>query len=78
MTVEEQQVVHEVLGIAVGIFLGLFFSDNGVVGSRNLEWIQGSLNVLSGLFHQYGLVANVTKSKAMKYHPGTLRSGMSD
>ena len=45
--------------------LGLLYSNYGVVGSRDPEWLQGELNVLISLFCRYGLVENVTKFKAM-------------
>ena len=38
--------------------------------------LQDALNVIIGLFQRYGLVANVTKYKAMTCQPGTLWSGM--
>ena len=65
MMVEDQLVSQEGMGLAVGRFLGLFYSKNGMVGSWDLEWFQGSLNVIIRLFHRYGLVVNVANSKAM-------------
>ena len=56
----------------------LSYADNVVVGSRYLEWLQGSLNVLIGLFRVYRLVENVTKSRAMTCQLGTLWSGMQE
>ena len=49
-----------------------------MVGLRDPEWLQGTLGVLIGLFRRYGLVANVENSKAITFHPGTLRSRMSE
>ena len=49
----------------VGRCLGLIYADDSVVELQDPEWLQGALNVLIGLFHLYGLVANVAKSKAM-------------
>ena len=74
--VEDQLVDQEQLGLAVWRCLGLFYSNNGVVGSRDPECPQGALNVLIGPFHRYGLVANVAKFKVMTCHPGTLQSWM--
>ena len=49
-----------------------------MVGSRDLEWIQGALNVLIRLFRWYRLLANVAKYKAMTCQMGTRWSGISD
>ena len=46
--------------------------------SRDLEWIQGALNVLIRLFRWYRLLANVAKYKAMTCQMGTRWSGISD
>ena len=78
LTVEDQMITQEGLGLAVGRCLGIFYGENSVVVSRGLEWLQGALNVLIGLFHRYILVENVANSKAMTFHPGTLRCGTSE
>ena len=54
--------------------MGIFYADDGVVGSRDLECLQGALSVLIGLFLWYGLVANSAKSKPITCQPGTLQS----
>ena len=69
-------VYQEVLLLVAGRCLGLFYSDGGVVGLWDPECLQGALNLIIGIFCQYGLVANVMKSKAMTCHTGTLRSGI--
>ena len=56
----------------------LFYVENGVLGSRDPEWMQGALIVLIGLLRRYRLLANAAKSKAMTCHPVTLQSGMSE
>ena len=56
--------------------LRLFYSDDGMVGLWDPEWIHGALNVLIGLFQRYGLVANVSNSKAMMCQLGSIWSGM--
>ena len=76
LTVEEKLVCHDVLGLAVRQCLGLFYSDNGMVVSRYLEWIQGNLNLIISLFWWYILVANVAKFKSMTCQPVSIRSGM--
>ena len=73
---EDQLVVQEGLILAVGRFLELLYADNGVVGFRDPEWLQGVLDVIISLFRQCVLVANVAKPKAVTFQSGTLRSGM--
>ena len=62
---EDQLVTQEGLVILVGRCIKLFYTDNGVMVSRDLEWIQGALNVIIGLFRRCALVTNVAKSKTM-------------
>ena len=56
-------VIHNRLGHAVGHSLGVFYADDGIIGSQDTEWLQGAFTVLIDLFLQIGLMANVTKSK---------------
>ena len=51
---------------------------NNLVESQDLEWLQVPLNMIISLFHQYGLVANVAKSKATACQPGTIQYRMSE
>ena len=74
--VEDQLVAQEGLGLVVGKFLGLFYASDGMVGFLDPEWLQGDLNMLIGLFRRYGLVVNITKSKAMTCQLSTLRYRM--
>ena len=60
MTVENQRVAHDGMGEAVGRCLEVFYADDGMVGSRDAEWIQHLMNVLVGLFRRYGLTVNIT------------------
>ena len=78
MTVEDQRVAHDGLGETVERCLGVFYSEDDMVGSRGADWMQHSMNVLVGLFRIYGLAANVANSRTMTCQPGALRSGMSD
>ena len=50
LMVEDKLVVHEGLGLMVGGCLGLFYAVDCMVESIYSEWLQGSLNVLIGLF----------------------------
>ena len=76
MTVDEHRVDNEGQVETVGRFLGVFYSNNVMVGSRNLDWIQHAMNVLVGLFRRYGLTANVANSCTMTCQPGALTAGM--
>ena len=76
MTVEDQLAAQEGLGLAVGRCLGLLYTDDGMVESRDTEWLQGALNVLIGLLLWYRMVSNAAKSKAMTFQTGTLQSEM--
>ena len=50
LMVEDQLIAQEGLVLVVGRFLELFHNKNGMVGSQDPEWLQGSLNLLTGLF----------------------------
>ena len=54
----------------------VLYSENGLIGSQELEWIQGDLSVIIGLFHQIGLMANVSRFKMMMCQPENTRSEM--
>ena len=56
--------------------MGLLCADDGMVGSRDPEWLQVALNVLIRILRRYRLLANVAKSKAMTFQLGTLRSAI--
>ena len=77
MTVEDHRVAHNSMGESVGRWLGVFYDNDGMVGSRDAEWLQQSMNVLVSIFLRYGLTANFTKSFKMACQPGALRSAMS-
>ena len=69
---------HDGLGDTVGRRLGVFYANNGMVGSSDSDWLQHAMNVLVVLFRRYGLADNVSKSQTMTYQPGALRTGMSE
>ena len=52
LTVEDQLLAQEGLRLVVGSFLEIFYTYYVVVGSRDPEWIQGTLNVLIGPFRR--------------------------
>ena len=78
ITTEDQRVDHDRLGETVGRCLGVFYANDGMVGSRDAEWMQQLMNILVGLFRRYFLAANIAKSRTMRCQPGALRSGMSE
>ena len=39
LTVEDQMITQEGLGLAVGRCLGIFYAENSVVVSQGLEWL---------------------------------------
>ena len=58
-------VAQEGLGEAVGWCLGVLYANDSMVISRDPDWMQHSMNMLVGLFLQYGLAANITRSHSM-------------
>ena len=59
LTVEDQLVTQEGLGLAVGRCMGFLYTGDVVLGMQDLGWLQGALNVLIGLLCQYRLGKNV-------------------
>ena len=51
---------HDGLGDSIGQCLGVFYANDGMVGSWDLDWLQHFMNVLVGLFRRYFLEANVS------------------
>ena len=49
-TVEDDTVIHDGLGHAVRQSMGVFYTDDGIIGSQDQDWLQGSLNILIELF----------------------------
>ena len=41
LTVEEESAIRDVLGMAVGRCMGVFYMDDDLIGSRDPEWFQG-------------------------------------
>ena len=56
----------------VGRCVGVFYADNDMIGSRDLEWQKHTMNVLVELFRMYSLAANIAKSQEMTCQPGAL------
>ena len=58
--------------------MGVFYADDGMIGSRDPDLLQGAINVIIGLFRRVKIMANVTKSNTMTCHPGVIHKGMSE
>ena len=78
VTVEDQRVDNDGLGDTAGRCLGVFYADDGMVGSRYPDWMKHSMNILICLFQTYGLPANISKSGTMLCQPGIQRLGVSE
>ena len=76
MTIKDQRVPHDGLGETIGRCLGVLYSDNSMVSSRDSACLKHTMNVLVGLVRRYGLAANVSKSRTMTCHTGISRAGM--
>ena len=50
MTVEYHRVARDGLGEAVGGCLGVFYINDGIIGSRDPDWLQNFMNVMVDLF----------------------------
>ena len=77
ITVKDQRVAHNWMGVAVRSCLGVVYANDGMVVSRDSDWLQHLMNVLIGLFRRYGLVDKISKSRTMICQPRALRSGIS-
>ena len=64
------------MGHGMGRGLGFFYAADGILGSRDPEWIQGALNILIGMFWCIMFAANIEMSKMMKCQTGYIRSGI--
>ena len=58
--------------------MGVFYTNNGIIGSQCPEWLQGELNLLIGLFCRIGHMENVANYKIMTCQPGAIWSEISE
>ena len=65
LKMEDGAVFKNLLVHTVGRILGALYADNGILGSRDPEWLLGALHFLIGIFHQINLAENGAKSKIM-------------
>ena len=68
-------VTHDNLGDTFGRWVVLS-NDDGMVGSREPDWLQYTINVLVRLFRRYSMADSVAKSRTMTCQPGSLRAGI--
>ena len=60
-------------GDEVGRLASLFYADDGAIGSRDHEWLQGAIQHLGNLFRDCtGLKPNTEKTETMNCHPGAI------
>ena len=70
--VKDVSVIKDWLGHMVGQILGMFYADYGLMGYRDPEWLQGTINAPIGLLHWFILAANIANSKTMTCQPGAI------
>ena len=59
LTLEDVAVIQDIMVHLLGRSLGVFYTHDSILGSRDLEWIHGALNVLIGLLQWIMLKENV-------------------
>jgi hypothetical protein len=65
------------IGRSVAEQLVLFYADDGLVASRNVEWLQMAVDCLSELFTRVGLRTNIAKTKVMICEAGYISGRLS-
>ncbi len=73
-----EEAAHNGLGDQVAEILVAFYVDDGLIASRDWDWLQKSFGVLIGLFERIGLFTNATKTKAMVCIPGRIQDGYTE
>ena len=58
------RVAADGIGTQIRLLLAAFYADNGLVQSRDPEFLQFSFDILVGLFERVGLRTNTTKTEA--------------
>ena len=58
--------------------MGVFYVYGGMTRKRDLEWIQGAINVLIVLFRRVEMMSNVEKYMTITWNPGENFTGMSE
>ena len=71
------RVLQEVHGMGledVRRLMACFYADDGLIVARDPEDLQVAFDVLTGLFDRVGLRTNTTKTEAMVFLPGKIRT----
>ena len=61
----------------IRLLLAAFYADNGLVQSRDLEFLQFSFDILVGFFERVELLTKTKKTEAMTCIPGRIRTALS-
>ena len=69
MTVEDQVVAQERLGLNVGRCLVVLYAYYSMIGAWYSEYLRNALNILLGLFWRYGRVVNISNLRTTTYQP---------
>ena len=72
MALEDDEIICDGLGYAVGWILGVLYAYDGILRSCEMEWFHGSLNVLIDLSRWIDRMSNVTTSKNMTCQIGAI------
>ena len=56
LTVEENYATHKGLALSLGRCMGVFFDDEGIIGSKDTGRLQWAINSFIGLFRRVGLM----------------------
>ena len=76
LTFEDNSATHDIPGMEVGRWMGVFYVDGGVIISRDPEWLQGVINVLIVLIRRVSLMSNAGKYKTMTCQTGVICTGI--
>ena len=76
LMVKDGAVTQDRLGNAVGQIMEVFYTNDRLMGSPDLEWLQVSLNILIRLFRRIGLEDNFAKPKTMTFQREAIILGM--
>ena len=72
-----EEVAADGIGSHIRVLLAAFYADDGLVQSRDPEFLQYSFDILVGLFERVGLRTNTTKTEAMTCIPGEICPALS-
>lgn len=74
---EEKSSIHEGLRFAVGRSIGVIYTDDVLIRLLDLEWIQGDINGITGIFLRVVLMPNIEEYKTTNFQLGEICTGMS-